>query len=85
MTVTDHVLSAIEPTLLETPANYPYLGEINKSLLATARQGSWQQEDIFVPEPVRQIIIAKNTNNVFPGLNRTNLFHYQKYGLEQII
>ena len=33
MTVTDHVLSAIESTLLKTPANYPYQEEITKHFL----------------------------------------------------
>ena len=40
MTVTDHVLSAIESTLLKTPANYPYQEEITKTFLATAGQRS---------------------------------------------
>ena len=84
MTVTDHVLSAIESTLLKTPANYPYQEEITKTFLATAGQRSWQQEDIFAREPVRQIIIALNTNNAFLGTNRTNPFQYQKFGLEQV-
>ena len=84
MTVTDHVLSAIESTLLKTPANYPYQEEITKTFLATAGQRSWQQEDIFAREPVKQIIIALNTNNAFLGTNRTNPFHYQKFGLEQV-
>ena len=59
LTVTDHVLSAIESTLLKTPANYPYQEEITKTILATAGQRSWQQEDIFAREPMRQIIIIK--------------------------
>ena len=84
MTVTDHVLSAIDSTLLKTPANYPYQEEITKTFLVTAGQRSWQQEDIFAREPVRQIIIALNTNNAFLGTNRTNPFHYQKFGLEQV-
>ena len=84
MTVTDHVLSAIESTLLKTPANYPYQEEITKTFLATAGQRSWQQEDNFAREPVRQIIIALNTNNAFLGTNRTNPFHYRKFGLEQV-
>ena len=70
MTVTDHVLSAIESTLLKTPANYPYQEEVTKTFLAR--------------EPVRQIIIALSTTNAFLGTNRTNPFHYQKFGLEQV-
>ena len=69
MTVTDHVLSAIESTLLKTPANYPYEEEITKKILATAGRRSWQQEDVFARNPVRQIIIALNTNNAFLGTN----------------
>ena len=76
--------SAIESTLLKTPTNYPCQEEITKSFLATAGQRSWQQEDIFAREPVRQNIIALNTNKAFIGTNRTNPFHYQKFGLEQV-
>ena len=43
MTVADHVLSAIESTLLKTPAIYPYQEVIFKTFLATAGQRSWQQ------------------------------------------
>ena len=75
MTVTDHVLSAIESTLLKTPANYPYQKEITGTFLATVGQRSWQQEDIFSREPVRQFIIAMNANNAFLGTNRRNPFH----------
>ena len=35
-------------------------------------------------EPVRQIIVAMNTNTAFLGTNRANRFHYQKIGLEKI-
>ena len=84
MTVTDHVLSAIESTLLKTLANYPYQEEITKTFLATAGQRSWQQEDIVAREQLRQFIIALNTNNAFLGTNRTNRFNHQKFGLEQV-
>ena len=82
MTLAD--LSAIESTLLKTPAKCPYQGEIIKTFLATADQRSWQKEDSFAREPMREIIIAMNTNNAFLGTNRTSPFHYQKFGLEQI-
>ena len=84
MTVTDHVLSAIESTLLKTPAIYRYQEDVTKTFPATAGQRSWQQEDIFARESVRQIIIALNTDNEFLGTNLTNPFHYQKFGLEQV-
>ena len=77
MTVTDQVLSAIESTLLKTPANYPYQEEITKTILATAGQRSWRHEDIFAREPVRQVIIAMNTNHAYLGTNRTNPCNYQ--------
>ena len=78
------MLSAIESTLLKTPANYPYQEEITKTFLATAGKRSWQQEDIFALEPVRQIIIALNTNNALLGTNRTNPFLYQKFGVSKL-
>ena len=78
------VFSAIDSTLLKTPANHPYQEQIFKTFLATAGQLSWHQEDIFAREPVRQTIIAMNTNNAFFGTNRTNPFHYEKFELEKI-
>ena len=41
MVVTDHLLSAIESTLLKTSTNYPYQEEFTKTFLATAGQRSW--------------------------------------------
>ena len=70
MTVTDLVLSAIESTLLKTPANYPHQEEITKTFLATAGQRSWRHEDIFAREPVRQVIIPMNTNNACDKSNK---------------
>ena len=69
MNLNDHVLSAIESTLLKTTANYPYQENITKTFLTTAGQSSWQQEDICVCKPVRQIIITMNINNAFFGTN----------------
>ena len=46
--VPNHVHSAIESTLLKTPAKYPYQEEITKAFLATASQRSWQQEYILL-------------------------------------
>ena len=46
--------------------------------------GNRKIEDIFAREPVIPIILSMNTNNAFLGTKRTNHFHYQKFGLEQI-
>ena len=73
MTLTDYLLSTILSTLMKTPANNPYQEEITKTFLATADQCSWQQEELFAQETLRQIIIAMNTNNAFLGTNERTL------------
>ena len=46
--------------------------ENTKIFLATAGQPSWQQEDILAIEPMREDIIAMNTNKAFLWTNRAN-------------
>ena len=85
MTVTDYVLSSIEKTLLKNPAIYNYIEVVQKTFLATAGVQSWRQEDVFAKEPVRRMIVAMSINEAYLGTNRTNPFHYQKFGLNKII
>ena len=85
MTVTDHVLTAIEKTLLNTPAMYRYTEVLPRTFLATTGIRSWSHEDIFSKEPVRRMVIAMATNQAYPGINRTYPFHYQKFSLSQIV
>ena len=82
MTVADQLLSAIEKTLLKTPAAYRYTEVLPRTFLATAGIRSWSQEDIFSKEPVQRMIIAMSTNQSYLGTNRTNPFHYQKFHFE---
>ena len=77
-------MSAIEKTLLSSPASYPYFETITKTFLASAGLHSSKQEDIFSREPIRRLAICLNTNEAFLGNNRLNPFHYRKFGLEQI-
>ena len=84
MTLNDDVMSAIEKTLLSSPASYPYFENITKTFLASAGLHSWKQEDIFSREPIRRLAICLNTNEAFLGINRLNPFHYWKFGLKQI-
>ena len=84
MTLNDDVMSAIEKSLLSSPASYPYFETITKTFLASAGLHSWKQEDIFSREPIRRLAICLNTNEAFLGNNRLNPFHYRKFGLEQI-
>ena len=84
MTVTDYVLSLIEKTLLKNPAIYNYIEVVPKTFLATAGVKSWRQEDVFAKEPVRRMIVAMSINEAYFGTNRTNPFHYQKFGLNEI-
>ena len=79
MTVADHVLTAIEKTVLKTPAVYRYTEVLPRTFLSTTRIR------IFSKEPVRRMIIAMATNQAFLGTNRTNPFHYQKFNLNQIV
>ena len=47
MTFTESVVSAIEKTLLKTPAAYRYNEVISKTYLATRCQSIWKHKDIF--------------------------------------
>ena len=47
MTLNDDVVSAIEKTLLNIQAYYPYFETQTKTFLASAGVHSWKQEDIF--------------------------------------
>ena len=85
MTVTDYVLSSIEKTLLKNPAIYTYIEVVPKNFLTAAGVQSWQQEDVFAKEPVRKMIVAMSINEAYLATNRTNPFHFQKFGLNEII
>ena len=85
MTIADHILTAIEKTLLKTPAVYRYTEVLPRTFLATTGTRSWSHEDIFSKEPVRRMVIAMATNQAYLGTNRTNPFHYQKFNLSQIV
>ena len=85
MTIADHVLTAIEKTLLMTPAVYRYTEVLPRTFLATTGKRSWSHEDIFLKEPVRRMIIVMATNQAYLRTNRTNPFHYQKFNLSQIV
>ena len=84
MTLNDDVVSAIEKTLLTSPASYPYLEILTKTFLASTGLHSWKQEDIFAREPIRRLAICLNTNEAFLGNNRQNPFNFRKFDLEQI-
>ena len=80
--MTDHVLSAIESTLVKTPANYPYMKKnLPKHLLQQLVSAAGVRRIFLL---VRQILISMNTNNALLGTNRTNPFYYQNFGFEQI-
>ena len=52
MTLNDEVVSAIAKTLLISPASYPYLETITKTVLASTGLQRWKQEDVFSREPI---------------------------------
>ena len=83
MTLNDNVTSAIEKSLLSSPASYPFFGNVTKTFLASADLRSWKQENFFTGiNP--QTCILFNTNEIFLGNNRLNSFHYRKFGLKQL-
>ena len=84
MILNDDVVSAIEKTLLTSPASYPYLETLTKTFLASTGLHSWKQEDIFAREPIRRLAICLKTNEAFLGNNRQNPFNFRKFDLEQI-
>ena len=57
ITIADHVLSAIEKTLLKTPAVYRYNEVLPRTFLATRGVHSWRQEDVFSKELVRRMAL----------------------------
>ena len=83
MTLNDDVVSAIEKTLLSSPASYPYFETITKTFPASTGLQSWKQEDVFSREPIRCIAICLNTNEAFLGRKQLNPFHFRKFNLEQ--
>ena len=84
MTLNDDVVSAIEKTLLSSPASYPYLETITKTFLASTGLQSWKQEDVFSRELIRRLASCLNTNKVFLGSKQLNPFHFREINLEQI-
>ena len=84
MTLNDDVVSAIEKTLLTSPASYPYLETLTKTFLASTGLHSWKQEDIFAREPIRRLVLCLNTNEAFLGNKTQNPFHFRKLDWEQI-
>ena len=77
MTLNDDAVSAIEKTLLTSPASYLYLETLTKTFLASTGLHSWKQEDIFAIEPIRRLAICLNTNEAFLGNNRQNPFNFR--------
>ena len=84
MTLNDTVVSAVEKTLLTSPAAYPYLETLTKTFLASTGLYSWKQEDIFAREPIRRLAICLNKNEGFLNNNRLNPFHFLNFNLELI-
>ena len=84
MTLNDDVVSAIEKNVLSSPASYPYLKTITKTILASTGLQSLKQENFFSKEPIRRLAICLNTNEAFLGIKQHNPFHFRKFSLEQI-
>ena len=85
ITVADHVLTAIEKTLIKTPAVYRYTEVLPRTCLATTGTRSCSHEDFFSKEPVRRMVFEMATNQAYLRTNRTKPLHYQKFNLSQIV
>ena len=83
ITLNDDVVSAIEKTLLSSPASYAYFETITKHfwLLLVCKL---ETRRCFQQEPIRRLAICLNTNEVFLGSKQLNPFHFRKFNLEQI-
>ena len=77
MTLNDDVVSAIEKTLLTSPASYPNLETLTKTFLASTGFHSWKQEDNFAREPIRRLAICLNTNEAFLCNNSGQIYIYR--------
>ena len=71
--------------MLKNPAIYNYIEVVSKTFFATAGVQSWRREDVFAKELVRRMIVALSINEAYLGTNRKSPFHYQKFGLNEII
>ena len=83
--MSDNVVGAVEKILLKTPAIYRHNKVITKTFLATTGQHSWKHEDIFNKEPIRGVIVALCDGRAFIGTNTANPFHYQEFGLREMV
>ena len=84
MTVNDRGYSAIETTLLKTPAPHGYTEIIPKTFLISTGVQSWSHEDKFTRELIRRFAIAMATNEAFLGAKRVNHFLFQNFNLHSI-
>ena len=62
-----------------------YIELVPKTFLSIAGVQSWRQGDVFAKEPVRRMIAVMSINEAYLGTNRINPFHYQTFGLNEII
>ena len=67
--------------LAYAPVEYNYLETLAKTVIITARQNQFIQENIFNNAPIRRNAIAMNTNSAFTGSFTENPFWYQHFDL----
>ena len=81
LTFIDDVVSAIEKTLLSSPASYPHLETITKTFLASTGLQIWKQEDVSSTQPFQRLAICLNTKEKISGSKQLNRFHFPKFNL----
>ena len=74
LTLNDEVVSALEKTLLTSPAAYLNFENSTKKFLDSTALYTWRQEDMFAREPIQRLVICLNTNKAF--LVRTCKAHF---------
>ena len=56
-----------------------YLKTLAKTFIIPSRQTQFNQENIFINDPIRRIAIALNTNSAFTGPYTGNPLRYQQF------
>ena len=78
MKLNDEVVSAIEKTLLTSPAVYPYFETLTKTFLASTGLHSWKQEDIFCTRANPKISNLSQYEQSFFGQQHAKSFSFSK-------
>ena len=87
MIVANHVLGTVEKSLIKTPpADSRYEDLLPRLLDASAFRRIWRPEhSICKKKPIRRMIIARSSNQVCLGTNRSTPCHIETFSLGQVV